>query len=120
MKKVKIILSIILFNFLFVGCDSLNQTLQYTSMGLGAVCLRTKCSYGYYENKAGDYKMGYKLISTPEGVDIENSENYWISLRANECLEVGIGIYYHRSPYSNVDYKFVVDCVEWQQNQNQY
>lgn len=117
MKKVKIILSIMLFNVLFVGCDSLNQTLQYTNMGLGGVCLTTNCSAGFYDKETNNYKMGYVLITNSEGDDIENSENYWKGIKANECLNIGIGVYYHTSPYSEVEYKFVVNCVEWQQNQ---
>lgn len=117
MKKVKIILSIILLNFLLVGCDSLNQSLQYANMGLGGVCVRTSCRSGYYDNETNEYKMGYAISTTTEGEDISDSEDRWLDIKERETTNTGVGVYYHTSPYSDLSYKFVVDCIEWQQNQ---
>jgi hypothetical protein len=114
--KSKLIIPFLLFIMfaLNTSCESLNTALQYANQGMGGVCNQMECKTGYYNSDIGEYRMDQILTRTLDGVDIENNESYWVNARMNESLNYGIGVYYFDSPYSEVSYKFVVDCVEWQ------
>ena len=110
MKKLIAILTFMLF----VQCDTLHQSIQHANIGLGGHCLRITCEVGPYNSEKKEYDMGYSFREDKEGNDVSYNENIWLRNKEIETTNSGIGVYYCESPYSEGNYKFIVNCVEWQ------
>ena len=80
-------------------------------------CSQTACVVSTYDNSSGKYVEDTVMSKDRDGNDISYSENIWARNRQKYYLNFpNFGVWYERSPYSKVDYRFSIYCNRYYSN----
>jgi len=80
-------------------------------------CMYQACVSSAYDYKSEKYLEGTYVLNTKDGDDVSYSELRWVKNRQSYYNNLpNFGVWYERSPYSRVDYRFSTYCTQYSNN----
>lgn len=77
-------------------------------------CQYSACVSSAYDYKSKEYIEGTYVMTTKDGNDVSYNEGIWVSNRQSYYNKLpNFGVWYERSPYSRVDYRFSTYCTQY-------
>lgn len=113
MKKLIFVYLAMLF-IIVNGCAEMSAAMSNVTANN---CMYKSCVSSAYDESSGDYIEGSYITKTKDGRDVSYNEDIWVYNRQGYYNSFSnFGVWYERSPYSRVKYRFSTYCSQYYNN----